>query len=50
MFYQALTDLLGEVPAGYEPVVYVVSAAVFVILLLSALNIIGAVFKWIGGK
>mgnify|MGYP006878460160 CR=1 FL=1 len=50
MFYQALVDLIGDIPAGYEPVVYALCIPLFAILLLSALNVIGAVFKWIGGK
>ena len=50
MFYQALTELIGDVPAGFEPVLYVVSAIVFIILLLSALNLIGSVFKFISGR
>ena len=50
MFYQALVDLIGEVPAGFEPVVYVLSIPLLAIVLLSCLNILGAVFKWIGGR
>ena len=50
MFYQALVDLIGDVPSGFEPVVYVVSIVLFTVIVLSALNIIGAVFKWIGGR
>lgn len=50
MFYQAVVDLIGDVPAGFEPVVYVVCIVLFSIIVLSALNIVGAVFKWIGGR
>lgn len=50
MFYEALVDLIGVPPAGFEAVAYALSIPFCAILAISVLNILGAVFKWIGGK
>lgn len=50
MLYEALVDLLGEVPAGFEPLVYVCAAIVLLWLLNSTFSILWSVVSWIGGK
>lgn len=47
--YEALIGLVGEPPAGYDIVVYLVACVVLLYLLTSAFSIIGSVLKWIGG-
>lgn len=42
-------ELLGAVPAGYEPLEYIVSGFVLVMLCMSAVSMISGLFKWIGG-
>lgn len=49
-FYEEVIALLGPVPAGYEPVAFVVVAVVFLYVLTSAFSILAAVLNWIGGR
>lgn len=46
----ALQELVGTAPAGYEPLLWLMSCVVLFFLLTSAFSIIGAVLNWIGGK
>ena len=48
--YAAVVELIGEVPAGCEPLVYVFSCVVLLFLLQQAFGIVYAVVQWIGGK
>ena len=48
--YEAVVELIGEVPAGCEPLVYVFSCVVLLFLLQQAFGIVYAVVQWIGGK
>lgn len=50
MFYEKIVELVGEVPVGSESVVYVLSVCILTLVVLSALNVLGALFKWVGGK
>lgn len=50
MLYEALVNLLGTVPVGFEPLVYVGSILVLLWLLNSVFSILWSVLSWIGGK
>lgn len=50
MLFEALVNLIGEVPVGFEPLVYVFACIVLVWLLSSVFSILWSVFNWIGGK
>lgn len=46
---QYVRDILGAVPAGYEPLEYIISGFILVMLCMSAVSMISGLFKWIGG-
>lgn len=50
MLYEALVSLIGEVPVGFEPLVYLGSILVLIWLLSSVFSILWSVLSWIGGK
>lgn len=50
MLYEAVLNLIGEVPVGYEPLLYVIAAIVLLWLLDHVFSIIWSVLSWIGGK
>lgn len=47
---EALIDLIGVPPSGYDIVVWVCACIILIYLLSCAFSIIGAVINWIGGK
>ena len=50
MLYEAVVSLIGEVPAGFEPLVYVACILVLLWLLSSVFSILWSVLSWIGGS
>lgn len=48
--YEAVLDLLGTPPAGYEIVVYVLCFVMLLYLVTCAFSIIAALLNYIGGK
>lgn len=50
MLYEAVVNLIGPVPVGYEPLLYVACVLVLLWLLSSVFSILYAVLGWIGGK
>lgn len=50
MLYEAVVSLIGEVPVGYEPLIYVLCALILLWLLSSTFSILYAVLGWIGGN
>lgn len=50
MLYQAIVDLIGEVPVGFEPVVYLGAILVLIWLLSTVFSILWSLLSWIGGK
>lgn len=50
MLYEALVSLVGEVPEGFEPLVYVAAVLVLIWLLSSVFSILWSLLSWIGGK
>lgn len=50
MLYEALVSLIGEVPAGYEPLILALSVPVLLWLLSSTFSILWSVLSFIGGK
>lgn len=43
--YQALVNLVGDVPAGYEPLVYVFAIVITIYLIVSALSLIAGIIR-----
>lgn len=43
--YQALVNLVGEIPVGYEPVVYVMAMVITIYLLVSAFSLLAGILK-----
>ncbi len=50
MLYEALVNLIGEIPAGYEPLIYALSVPVLLWLLSSTFSILWSILSFIGGK
>lgn len=50
MLYEAVVNLIGEVPVGFEPVVYLIAGIVLMWLLTTTFSILWSVVNWIGGK
>lgn len=50
MLYEALVNLVGPVPTGLEPLVYMAACLVLLWLLSSVFSILWSVLNWIGGK
>lgn len=50
MLYEALIELIGEVPTGFEPLVYVFACVVLLWLLSTVFSILWSLLSWIGGK
>lgn len=42
-------DILGAAPAGFEPLEYMISGCILVLLCFSAVSLVSGIFKWIGG-
>ena len=49
MLYEAVVSLIGEVPAGFEPLVNVACILVLLWLLCSVFSFLWSVLSWIGG-
>lgn len=49
-FISEIQSLIGVPPAGYEWLEYLVVAVLLIFLIDSAVTLIAAVFKWIGGR
>lgn len=50
MLYEAVVNLLGPVPVGFEPLVYVLCVPILLWLLTSVFSILWSLLSWIGGK
>lgn len=48
--YQAVIDLVGTPPAGFEILVWIFSALFLLFLVKSAFSVLYSVLGWIGGK
>lgn len=48
--YQAVLELVGPVPAGYEILCWLLAGIILVYLLCSAFSVIASIINWIGGK
>lgn len=48
--YEAVLNLVGPIPAGYEVLVWVFAAVVLLYMLTSVFSIIASVVNWISGK
>ncbi len=49
MLYASLVELIGDVPVGFEPLVYIAAFLVLVYLLSATFNILWAILNWIAG-
>lgn len=43
--YQALVNLVGDIPVGYEPVIYILAMVITIYLVVSAFSLIAGLFK-----
>lgn len=50
MLYEKVVDLIGAVPVGFEPLVYIGSILVLLFLLQTVFSILWSLLNWIGGK
>lgn len=50
MLYEAVVNLIGEIPVGFEPVVYVGCLILLLWLVNTTFSILFSVVNWIGGK
>lgn len=50
MLYEAVINLIGPVPVGFEPLVYCFVCLVFLWVLSSTFSILWSIVNWIGGK
>lgn len=50
MLYEALVNLIGDPPVGFEPLIYIGAILVLIWLLSSVFSILWSVLNWIGGK
>jgi len=48
--YEAVLNLVGDIPVGFEIIAWVFSAIVLIYLICSAFSIIGSVINYIAGK
>ena len=49
MIYDYIVQLVGEVPYGFEPVIYVVACVILVWLLSTFFSVLWSFFTMIGG-
>ena len=50
MLDEAVVNLIGEVPLGYEPLVYIACILILLWLLSTTFSILWQIINWIGGK
>lgn len=50
MLYEKVAELIGEVPAGFEPLVYVACILVLLWLLSCVFGLLYTVINWIAGR
>lgn len=47
---EELRSLIGQPPVGYEFLEYIVVAFLLIFVVYSAVSILAAIFRWIGGN
>lgn len=48
--YDAMVELVGAVPAGYEIIAWMFAGAIFLFLIRSVFGILYSLFDWMGGR
>lgn len=48
-FYQAVVNIIGEPPVGYEPLLYVAVILFALFIIINAFMVIGSIIKKLGG-
>lgn len=48
--YEQVQAIVGSVPSGYEPFVYLISGIVLLVFLQSVLNIFASIVRWCTGN
>lgn len=48
--YDAMQQLIGEIPVGYDVIAWMFAAAIFLFLLRSVFGILYSLFDWMGGR
>ena len=47
--YDQVVSLVGDVPIGFEPVVYLASIVILIFLLSTGFRVLYSVLSWVGG-
>ena len=47
---EELRSLIGQPPSGYEFLEYIIVAFLLIFVVYSAVSILAAIFRWIGGN
>lgn len=50
MLFEKVVELIGPVPFGFEPLVYIGSILVLLWLLQTVFSVLWTLLSWIGGK
>ena len=50
MLYEKVVELIGDVPVGFEPLVYIGAVLVLIWLLQTVFSILWTLLSWIGGR
>lgn len=50
MLYEKIVELIGEVPVGFEPLVYIGAILVLLFLLQTVFSVLWTLLNWIGGR
>lgn len=50
MLLDSIAELIGEVPAGFEPLRYIAAVLILIFLLYCILTLFFTVFNWVGGR
>lgn len=50
MLYEKIVELIGEVPVGFEPLVYIGAILVLLFLLQTVFSVLWTLLSWMGGK
>lgn len=48
--YEALLELVGSIPVGFEPLAWTVAAVFLLYLVVSVFSILASVIQFAGGK
>lgn len=47
-FYEQVAEIIGSAPVGYEPLQYIVTAFIFIFILVNCFILLGGIIKKVG--